>query len=80
MDAVLLDTDVFSYLLREGDARGNPYRQHVQGKTVAVSFVTVGELYYGAVKRNWSPKTVASLEQRLRATIIVPYDVEVCKT
>lgn len=80
MDAVLLDTDVFSYLLRAGDARGDPYRQHVQGKTVAVSFITVGELYYGAVKRNWSPKTVASLEQRFKAAIIVPYDVEICKT
>jgi predicted nucleic acid-binding protein len=80
MEAVLLDTDVFSYLLRAGDARGDPYRQHVQGKTIAVSFITVGELYYGAVKRNWNPKTISSLEQRLRAAVIVPYDVEICKT
>ncbi len=79
MDAVLLDTDVFSYLLRAGDRRGEPYRRHVQGKTIAVSFITVGELYYGATKRGWSVKTVAALEQHLKAAVIVPYDVEICK-
>src|SRR5881296_2521572 len=80
MDAVLLDTDIFSYLLRAGDRRGEPYRKHVQGKTIAVSFITVGELYYGATKRGWSAKTIATLEQRLKAAVIVPYDVEICRT
>jgi tRNA(fMet)-specific endonuclease VapC len=80
MDAVLLDTDVFSYLLRAGDRRGDPYRTHVRGKTIAVSFITVGELYYGAKKRSWNAKTIASLEQHLKAAVIVPYDVEICKT
>jgi len=80
MAAVLLDTDVFSYLMRAGDRRGELYRKHVQGKTIAVSFITVGELYYGAVKRGWSAKTIASLEQHLKAAVVVPYDVEVCKT
>ena len=46
MDAVLLDTDVFSYLLKD-DARADPYRPHVQDQTIAVSFVTVGELVLG---------------------------------
>lgn len=80
MDAVLLDTDVFSYLLRAGDARGDPYRKHVHGKTIAVSFITVGELYYGAVHRGWNPKTILALEQHLKAAVTVPYDVEICKT
>jgi|SRR5579863_415939 len=80
MDAVLLDTDVFSYLLRAGDARGEPYRKHVQGKTIALSFITVGELYYGAIKRGWGAKKIANLAQHLKAAVIVPYDVEICKT
>jgi predicted nucleic acid-binding protein len=80
MDAVLLDTDVFSYLLRAGDPRGDPYRPHVRGRTIAVSFITVGELYYGAIKRGWSADTIAILERHLRAAVIVPYDVEICKT
>jgi hypothetical protein len=39
MDAVLLDTDVFSFLARAHDRRGDAYRPYVQGKTVAISFI-----------------------------------------
>lgn len=80
MDAVLLDTDVFSYLMRPKDARGDAYRHHVKGKTVAISFVTVGELYYGAEKRKWSGKTLQNLQERLKAVVVVPYDAELCRT
>jgi tRNA(fMet)-specific endonuclease VapC len=48
-------------------------------KTVALSFVSVGELYVWAVKRNWTPKTLAAFEERLKARVIVPYDLEFCK-
>jgi tRNA(fMet)-specific endonuclease VapC len=80
MDAVLLDTDVFSYLMRPKDTRGDAYRPHVKGKTVAVSFVTVGELFYGAEKRGWSAKTISYLQEKLKAVVIVPYDEELCHT
>lgn len=73
MDAVLLDTDVFSYLIRPNDPRGDAYRPHVAGKTIAISFVTVGELYYGAEKRRFEAKTRAALEDRIRAAVIVPW-------
>lgn len=39
MDAVLLDTDVFSYLLKQGDPWAESYVRHVKDKTIAVSFV-----------------------------------------
>lgn len=42
-DRVLLDTDVFSYLLK-GREHAERYRKHVAGNTVAISFVTVGEI------------------------------------
>jgi len=80
MDAVLLDTDVFSYLMRPQDTRGDAYRPHVKGKTVAVSFVTVGELFYGAEKRKWSEKTLSHLREKLKAVVVVPYDEELCRT
>jgi predicted nucleic acid-binding protein len=79
MDAVLLDTDVFSYLMKPNDSRAALYRPHIKDKTVAVSFVTVGELYYGAQKRQWSHKSIQSLEDRLKAVVIVPYDAELCR-
>ena len=79
MDAVLLDTDVFSYLMRPNDTRGDVYRSHVRGKAVAVSFVTVGELFYGAEKRKWSARNVSNLREKLKAVIVVPYDEELCR-
>jgi hypothetical protein len=42
MDAVLLDTDVFSYLTKIGDTRGDAYRPHVLGKTVSISLQDQG--------------------------------------
>ena len=78
MDAVLLDTDVFSYL-NKGDTRADLYRPHVTGKTIALSFVTVGELYAWTVRKKWNPKKIAALEQHIKAAIIVPYDLELCK-
>jgi tRNA(fMet)-specific endonuclease VapC len=80
MDAVLLDTDVFSYLMKSKDTRADAYRPHVKGKTVAVSFITVGELHYGAEKKQWSVKNRQNLEERLKAVVIVPYDSELCRT
>jgi tRNA(fMet)-specific endonuclease VapC len=80
MDAVLLDTDVFSFLMKSHDTRGALYRPHVKDKTVAVSFITVGELYYGAEKKGWSAKSRKNLDERLKAVVIVPYDEELCRT
>ena len=79
MDSVLLDTDVFSYLTRNGDARGDAYRPHIRGKTVAISFITVGEVYFGAEKRKWGSKTLSGFLERLKAVVVVPSDDEVCR-
>lgn len=80
MDAVLTDTDVFSYLMKPKDTRGDAYRPHIKGKTVAISFITVGELYFWAEKRKWSARNRQNLEERLKAVVIVPYDAELCRT
>lgn len=79
MDAVLLDTDVFSYLIRPGDRRGDAYRRHILNKTIAISFITVGELYFGSIKKGFTGKTLANLEERIKAAVVVPYDDEICR-
>jgi predicted nucleic acid-binding protein len=80
MNAVLLDTDVFSFLIKPKDPRAEVYRPHVTGKTVAISFITVGDLYYGAEKKKWSGKTLRNFQERLKAVVVVPYDEELCRT
>jgi tRNA(fMet)-specific endonuclease VapC len=79
MDAVLLDTDVFSFLARTRDTRGDAYRPYVEGKTVAISFITVGEIYFGAEKKGWSRKTLSTFLERLKAVVVVPSDHDVCR-
>jgi tRNA(fMet)-specific endonuclease VapC len=80
MDEVLLDTNVFSYFLRRSDTRAELYRPHILHKILVVSFVTVGELYYWAERRKWGPVRLRSFEEKIAATIIVPYDLGVCRT
>ncbi|MGB7284480.1 MAG: PIN domain-containing protein [Candidatus Acidiferrum sp.] len=79
MDAVLLDTDVFSFLSKPRDSRGELYRPFVKGKTIALSFISVGELYVWTIRRKWSPSRIAVLERHLRDLVVVPYDLELCR-
>ena len=65
MNAVLVDTDVFSYLIKDKHPLADVYRAHIKNKTVALSFVTVGELLAWSKKRAWSRKKIAALDQRL---------------
>ncbi len=55
------------------------YRPHVDGKLITVSFITVGELYFGAYKKNWGDHRISNLKDRLRSVTIVPYDETVCR-
>ena len=66
--------------MKPADTRAAIYRPHVQGKLVAVSFVTVGELLSGAYKKKWGSARIADLNQRLRSVVIVPYDLKLCET
>ena len=75
---VLLDTDVYSYLTKQGDSRAAIYRPHVEGKTICVSFITVGEILYGARKKKWSDARIERAKQKLKSVVIVPYDYELC--
>lgn len=72
-DAVLLDTDVFSNLLRGGE-RAAPWIPLLSGCYTLVSFVTAGELQAWAEIKNWGERRRDDLAKRLASTIIVPYD------
>jgi tRNA(fMet)-specific endonuclease VapC len=78
MTSVIVDTDVVSFLLK-GDTRAQLYRHHLQNKTLALSFMTVAELYQWAYARRWGERKVTRLEEQLRRYVIVPFDNELCK-
>lgn len=56
-DELLVDTDVLSFLFR-GDSRAEQFRPHLRGRALAVSFMTVAELYRWMRERNWGPNAV----------------------
>ena len=72
-DQRILDTNIVSYLMR-GHTIANHYIKHLQGKLLALAFITVGELYYGAEKAGWGDKKRLQLETVLKRFVIIPYD------
>ncbi len=71
-DTLRLDTDVASYLFKNS-AQVRPFRPLLQGKRLALAFVSVAELFKWTVKRGWSPAKVAELEAALRRYLVIPY-------
>lgn len=75
---VILDTNIISYLMK-GVSLAEQYEPHVKGRLSAISFITVGELYFGAEKRKWGSKKRQELETMLRRFVVVPYDHEIAR-
>jgi tRNA(fMet)-specific endonuclease VapC len=78
MNVVLLDTDVVSFVFK-GDTRATAYIPFLQGNRLAVSFMTVAELFEWASTRKWGAQRIARLEQTLATYLIIPVDVELCR-
>jgi tRNA(fMet)-specific endonuclease VapC len=75
---VILDTNIVSYLMR-GGREAKAYARHVQGKLLAIAFITVGEMYFGAESRNWGETKRRQLETTLRNFVVIPYDDEIAR-
>jgi predicted nucleic acid-binding protein len=75
---VLADTNVISYTMR-GGRFAQLYEPHLKGKLIAISFITVGELYYGAEKARWGNDKRLRLETTLRNFLVIPYDHEIAR-
>jgi tRNA(fMet)-specific endonuclease VapC len=80
MNEILLDTNVFSFLLRQADTRASLYRPHIQDRIAVISYVTIGELYFWAEGRKWGVERLRLLEEKIRDTTVIRYDLEVCRT
>jgi tRNA(fMet)-specific endonuclease VapC len=78
MDVVLLDTNIVSFLLK-GDSRAGAYAPHLQGRILAISFMTVAELFQWAAVHNWGARRTNQLEASLRNYIVLPFDIALCR-
>lgn len=75
---IILDTDIVSYLMKGGPP-AEAYAPHIEGRLLAIAFITVGEMYYGAEKANWGEKKRKELETTLRNFVVIPYDHEIAR-
>ena len=75
---LMLDTNIVSYLMK-GHSLANDYLPHLQGKLLAISFITVGEMYFGAENARWGVQKRQKLEETLRNFVVVPYDHEIAR-
>jgi tRNA(fMet)-specific endonuclease VapC len=67
----LMDTDVASFMLK-GHSLATRYRRHLQGHQLAVSFMTVAELYEWGFYARWGKARFAKLEALLGGLDIIP--------
>jgi tRNA(fMet)-specific endonuclease VapC len=75
---LIVDTNILSYTMR-GHELARLYVPRLEGKLLAISFITVGEMYYGAEKRQWGVQKRKQLETTLRNFVVVPYDHEIAR-
>jgi tRNA(fMet)-specific endonuclease VapC len=75
---VLLDTNIVSYLLR-GHTLAEAYRPILSGNILAISFMTIAELYEGAGRAGWGAPRLASLEAALRSYVVIPFNIDICR-
>lgn len=52
LTARLLDTNIISYVMRGGEL-ARAYAPHIRDRLLAISFLTVGELYFSAEPARW---------------------------
>jgi len=74
---IVVDTDVVSYIFN-GHTQAEFFKPYLANKTLAVSFMTVAQLYYGAYHADWGTNRLIRLENHLKNYVVLPYDNELC--
>ena len=78
MSLLLVDTDVVSFLFKQ-DSRAIAYAELLQGNQLALSFMTVAELFQWIAVRNWGESRIKELEKALDDYLVIPVDIELCR-
>ena len=69
---LVVDTDVFSYLW-QARPEAERFRPVVEGATLALAFTSIGELWYGALKRGWGDRRRNELRTAMSPYAVLPY-------
>ncbi len=78
MSSLVLDTNVVSFVLK-AHALSVRFQTYLQGNTLAISFMTVAELYQGAIRAGWGARRWRQLAEALDEYILLHSTIEVCQ-
>jgi tRNA(fMet)-specific endonuclease VapC len=78
LEVRILDTNIVSYLMN-GHTTAEAYRPHMEGCDIAISFMTVAELYEGAYRKGWDATRFARLERELQRYVVIPHSIALCR-
>jgi tRNA(fMet)-specific endonuclease VapC len=78
MSLLPIDTDIASFIFKGSDY-ANPYVPLLSGHELALSFMSVAELFQWAILRQWGNRRLAQLEQYLSNYLIIPVDRPLCR-
>jgi predicted nucleic acid-binding protein len=68
---IVIDTDVFSADLLPGSQLAERYAPLITGRPALISFQTVAELHYGALRRGWGAARMLRLDTKIgRAEVV----------
>ncbi|NJN90961.1 MAG: type II toxin-antitoxin system VapC family toxin, partial [Leptolyngbyaceae cyanobacterium SL_5_14] len=60
--------------------RAKDYAALLQGNQLALSFMTVAELFQWSAIHKWSEPRIKQLEQTLSNYLVIPVDIELCRS
>jgi tRNA(fMet)-specific endonuclease VapC len=71
--SILVDTNIVIYLLA-GGPKAEACAPHLDGHVLAISFQSVGELWYGAIRRRWGDRKRRRLEDAVQRLAVLTVD------
>ena len=76
--AIIVDTDVTSYLLKE-DSRAELYRPHLFGLPKMISFMSLAELRRWEIQNNWGARRIRQARKFLDDFSVIYADEKLCE-
>jgi tRNA(fMet)-specific endonuclease VapC len=78
MDAVVVDTDIVSFLFK-GHPAASLYKADLTGRAMAISFMTLAELERWPIQAQWGEAGRERLTEYLKPFAIMPWDRALCR-
>jgi tRNA(fMet)-specific endonuclease VapC len=74
----VVDTNIVSYMFKN-NSLAQLYRRHLTGRVMIISFMSVAELDYWALRRNWGIVRAESLRNYIERFTLYPFDRDLCR-